>query len=135
MAKPGENQPNPDELKALVSADWDGPVVMLNLLKFSEKAHYEDGDRGMTGRDAFNRYGELAAPHISAAGAHIVYRGNVKNIVIGDEAEGWDTVIVVQYPSRQAFFDMITSAEYQELSKNRTAALDRSALIATKPTI
>jgi len=135
MARPGENQPNPEQMKALLTATWDGPVVMLNLLKFSERAHYEDGDRGMTGRDAFNRYGELAAPHISAAGAHIVYRGNVKHVVIGDEDEDWDTVIVVQYPSRQAFYDMITSPDYQELSKNRTAALERSALIATKPTL
>jgi len=135
MAEPDKNRLNPEQMEALRTANWDGPVVVMSLMKFSERAHYDNGDRGISGREAYNIYGQLAAPHIAAAGGHIISRGNATHLLIGGEAEDWDSMFLIEYPSRQAFYDMITSPDYQEAAENRTAALDRGALIATRPTI
>jgi hypothetical protein len=35
--------PNPEQIQALVGDPEPGPVVMLNLLKFKERAEGEDG--------------------------------------------------------------------------------------------
>jgi uncharacterized protein (DUF1330 family) len=48
--------------------------------------------------------------------------------VIGPEGE-WDVVLLVQYPSRQAFLTMVADPEYQACAHHRTAALADSRLI------
>ncbi len=40
----------------------------------------------------------------------------------------WDVVLLVEYPSRQAFLDMVGSAEYQEIAHLRTEALRKGEL-------
>ena len=39
-------------------------------------------------------------------------------------------MILVEYPSRQAFLDMTSTPEYREVGKSRTSALADSRLIA-----
>ena len=39
--------------------------------------------------------------------------------------DSWDLVVLVEYPTRQAFLDMIGSAEYQAIGHLRTEALLR----------
>ena len=46
----------------------------------------------------------------------------------------WDEIILVEYPSRMAFEQMISSSEYQVDVIHRTAALEDSRLfVATLP--
>ena len=79
----------------------------------------------------FNR--KLANMEAEEFVRHVLVDGlAVKHIVIGDEAEDWDEVLVVEYPSRDAFFDMVTNPDYMATTHHRTAALERSALIASK---
>ena len=40
----------------------------------------------------------------------------------------WDSVLLVEYPTRQAFLDMIASAEYQAIGHLRTEALEHGEL-------
>ena len=35
--------PDPQDLANFVSTDWDGPLTMVNLLKFADPADYGDG--------------------------------------------------------------------------------------------
>lgn len=133
MAKLGENAPTSEQLQALGQADWDGPLSMLNLLKFRSQAEYAEGEHEpCTGIEAYRRYGAVAGPFVAAVGGKRLFMGDAKFVVIGDEAENWDEVLIVQYPTKQAFFDMITNAAYQATTVHRSAALERSALIAMK---
>lgn len=50
--------PSPEQGKAFFSAEDDGPMCMVNLLKFKDKADYPDGaEPELSGRDAYLRYG------------------------------------------------------------------------------
>lgn len=133
MAKPGENAPKPDQIKALMEADWDGPIRMLNLLKFKDQAEYRGGDfEPCTGREAYTRYGAVAGPFVAGVGGKPLFMADAKFVVIGDEAEDWDEVLIVEYPTKQAFFDMLGNEDYMATTVHRVAALERSALIAMK---
>lgn len=133
MAKSGETAPTAEQLQALGQAEWDGPLTMLNLLKFRDQADYPEGEyKACSGREAYERYAAVAGSFVQGVGGKPIFMGDAKFIVIGDDAEDWDEVLIVQYPSKQAFFDMITNAAYQATTVHRTAALERSALIAMK---
>jgi hypothetical protein len=46
-------------------------------------------------------------------------------------APRWDAIVVVEYPTAQAFLDMVSNPEYARLNEDSVAALDRAELIAT----
>jgi len=114
-----------DGFEDLTARAGDGPVVMLNLLRFSP-----DG-----GAERYGDYGAAAAPILEKLGARIVFSAAASPALIGpQESERWDFVLLVEYPSRQAFLDMVASPEYQEVSHLRTEALDDSRLVPLDPT-
>src|SRR5215469_8960105 len=112
-----------------LAATHQGPVVMINLLKYRESAAGEEG----TGADAYNRYGAAVMPMLAARGARIVWSGRPAAVLVGTETDRWDAVALVEYPNVQAFIEMATSAEYQKIHHHREAALERTALIACSP--
>ncbi len=97
-------------------AGEDSPVVMLNLLRFKP-----DG-----GRERYAEYGAAVTPLLEKAGARVVYLGQPAQPLLGEG--GWDSVLLVEYPTRQAFLDMISSAEYQAIGYLRTEALEHGEL-------
>ncbi len=92
------------------------PIVMLNLLRFKP-----DG-----GQERYGEYGAAVAPLLERAGGRIVFAGDPAMALLGDDS--WDLVVLVEYPTRQAFLDMIASPEYQEVGHLRTEALTRGEL-------
>jgi uncharacterized protein (DUF1330 family) len=92
------------------------PVVMLNLLAFKAEG----------GRERYEEYGAAVAPLLERAGGRIVFLGQPAAALLGDAS--WDLVLLVEYPSRQAFLDMIASPEYQEIAHLRTEALSKGEL-------
>jgi len=119
-------QPTREQIEELVSSDHQGPVVMLNLLRFRERA---DGGTG-SGRDSYGRYGDSVRSLLEAAGGRVLWQGRADSVVIGDEADAWDAVILVEYPSRARFLEMVSKPDYREVSSHRTNALVDSRLIA-----
>jgi len=107
---------NKEAFAAFAGRADEGPVFMLNLLAFKP-----DG-----GRESYERYGEAVAPILAKAGGRPVYAGRPAAALIGERS--WDLVIVVEYPTRQAFLGMITSPEYQEIAHLRTEGLLRAEL-------
>jgi uncharacterized protein (DUF1330 family) len=105
-----------------------GPFVMINLLKFMETA--TTGQE--SGEAAYTRYMINVAPLLEKAGGRLLWMGSVKQVFIGTETDRWDRVLLVEYPSRKAFLDMISSSKYQEVHKDREAGLETSALLMTK---
>ena len=91
----------------------EGPVVMLNLMKFRECSLDGDG----SGWDAYKRYSALTVPMIKARGGTLLWTGDAKAIALGDAKQGqWDYVALVYYPSVAAFLDMMTSKDYETKS-------------------
>jgi uncharacterized protein (DUF1330 family) len=99
----------------------DGPVVMLNLLAFKP-----DG-----GVERYADYAAAVAPLLERVGARVLLAGQAGEVVIGER--GWDLVALAEYPTRQAFIDMVDSPEYAAIAHLRTAALERSELHPLDP--
>ena len=124
--------PTKEQIKALLDSDLGTPVVMLNLLKFAERADGDggDGSKSSSGRESYARYGDRVRSMLEETGARVLFQGRADSVVIGGDADDWDAVILVEYPSRAAFIEMTSSPKYQQVSKDRTAGLADSRLIA-----
>jgi uncharacterized protein (DUF1330 family) len=125
-------EPTPAQFELLASSQDDGPIVMLNLLRFKERAGGIDAADGISGVEAYARYGEGAVPFLKRVGGRILWSGTAEQSVIGPEAAEWDMVLVVEYPSRAAFLQMTSDPDYQAIHRHREAALTDSRLIACK---
>jgi uncharacterized protein (DUF1330 family) len=109
---------NDEALAAFAARASDGPVYMLNLLEF-----LPDG-----GAERYAEYGAAVAPLLERVGGRPVFAGTPAEDLIGDGR--WDLVVVVEYPTRQAFLDMVSSPDYEAITHLRTEALRRSELRA-----
>lgn len=126
-------QPDPNNIEALLrDFPADKPVIMLNLLRFSDQAHYDpaDNEEPCSGVEAYGRYGATVTPLLEAAEGKPLWQGKQNTMVIGPDDKDWHLAILVKYPSVQHFIDMVSSEDYQAISKHRTAALEDSRLIA-----
>ncbi len=123
--------PNREQFHALAAAATeDGePVVMLNLLRFKEQA-----DSGGSGAGSYNRYGDAVTRMVEELGGKVLWSGRVDQVLIGDEAANrWDAIALVQYPSRQAFLDMVTDDSYGKVHEHREGGLADTVLLACTP--
>ena len=135
-------QPNPKAFAELISGQADDePIVMVNLLKFKQEADYaslgsshKDSQLKLTGKQAYELYGEHVVEMIEDVGGKVLWQGTARFTFIAPEDESWDEVVLVQYPSRAAFLQMVTSGLYQKVVHHRDAALDDSRLVETQPT-
>ena len=96
-------------------------VVMLNLLRFQPEG----------GRERYADYGAAVAPLLEQVGGRIVFAGEPAPPLLGDDS--WDLVALVEYPSRQAFLEMVSSPEYAAIGHLRTEALTRGELHPMEP--
>ena len=115
------NTPRPEAVQALVESQESGRVVMLNLLKF----------KPVGGAASYTEYARHVTPILERIGAKVIFAGPVTSTVIGEQP--WDSILLVEYPSRKVFVEMITSAEYQGIHHFRDEALERSELHAVSP--
>ena len=110
----------------------DAPLVMVNLIKFKEKAEYPDGrETNLSGAEAYGIYGEAVGKMIEALGGARVHGGMVTDIMLGQVEELWDVVGIVEYPNPAAFRAMLDSDAYQEIHIHREAGLAGQLNIAT----
>lgn len=115
-------QLNQEGFAAFGARAGDGvPVTMLNLLRFKL-----DG-----GKERYEEYGEAVAPLLEKVGGRIAFAGETAPALIGGES--WDLVALVEYPSRQAFLDMVGSEEYRAIEHLRSEALERGELHPVDP--
>jgi hypothetical protein len=119
---------NDEDLRALPD---DAPVVMLNLMRFREKALDGNG----SGWDAYLRYSRLTIGLIKAQGGTIIWTGDAEAVALGvPDRHRWDYVALVRYPSRAAFIDMMTSADYAAANVERENGCADHTIIAVKET-
>ena len=125
--------PSEEQMKGFVEGDIDSPISMLNLLKFKDKAEYEDGrTTDLTGREAYQIYALAVANLVENTGGKVLFGAEVSRLMLGEVEELWDTVAIAQYPSRRKMLEMMMSPEYAEISVHRTAGLKGQLNIETK---
>jgi uncharacterized protein (DUF1330 family) len=120
--------PTTERIHELATDDDRGPVVMVNLLRF--KDHADGLDEGVSGAQAFARYSAAAMPLLDGVGGRILSAVRPKQSVIGPPEGEWDLVVLVEYPSRTKFLELVTNQGYLEVHAHREAALADSRLIA-----
>ncbi|HMJ35387.1 MAG TPA: DUF1330 domain-containing protein [Baekduia sp.] len=114
--------PTGQDLKRFLEEDDGAPVTMLNLLRFKR-----DG-----GRRSYAAYSEAIVPFLERVGGTVVYFGETGTALVRPDADtDWDAVLLVRYPSRAAFSQMVADPEYQRITHLRTEALDAAVLQPT----
>ena len=109
-----------------------GPIHMLNLVRLRTEAAYSDG-RKASGAEAYAAYGRESGPVFERLGGKIIWQGKFELMLIGPQSERWDHCFIAQYPSVQAFVDMVRDPVYREAVKHRQAAVEDSRLIRCAP--
>lgn len=117
----GPERLNQEGFAAFAARGSEGPVVMLNLLRFQPEG----------GRERYGEYGAAVTPLLERAGARVVFAGDPATVLLGERS--WDLVLLVEYPTRGAFLEMIGSEEYQAIAHLRTEALTEGELHPLDP--
>ena len=116
-------------IDGLEDMDHQGPVVMVNLMRFHDRSLDGDG----TGWDAYLRYSALTVPMIKARGGTLLWTGDAKAVALGRQAGNQcDYLALVYYPSVAAFIDMMTSRDYEtQCDPHRRNGCAEHVIIAT----
>ena len=115
---------DPERIAEMMADGPEGPIFMVNLLKFKEHAEYEDGrETELSGREAYNLYGQAVSRLIQDYEGEIVFVGDVTFLSLGQVDELWDEVAIAKYPNRGALLAMSSSPEWSGAAVHRTAGL------------
>jgi uncharacterized protein (DUF1330 family) len=120
-------EPDNTAINSMAEGDLTAPVVMLNLLRYRPWAMLGQGVDGLTGREAYQVYGQAFAKLQPRFGGEPMWMGRALHSIIGDDS--WDVVIMVTYPQRQQFIEMMRDPDYLAIAPMRAAALADSRLI------
>ena len=120
----GPSTLNADLLRSLPD---EGPVVMINLVRFRERSLDGNG----SGWDAYVRYSKGDMPLLKKVGGTILWSGHIDATALGEKSSAqWDWVVLVQYPAKAAFLEMMTSPEYQLINKDRESGVEEHVILA-----
>ena len=116
--------PNEEQIKGFLEPGPEGPICMVNLLKFKPQAEYADSrETTLTGREAYELYEEEIAKLLKQVGGHLGFVGDVERLAIGEVEELWDVVALAVWPSRRVMLEVMQSDAMQEISVHRAAGL------------
>ena len=125
--------PNEEQIKGFLGGDTDTPINMVNLLKFKDKAEYEDGrETDLTGEQAYAIYSEEVREHIERVGGQLIFEGEVSRLMLGEVEDLWDKIAIVRYPGLKAMVEMTSDPAYLESAIHRIAGLEGQLNIETK---
>ena len=110
----------------------EGKIHMLNLVCLKETATYEDGTM-VTGAEAYAAYSRESGPIFQRLGGRIAWSGKFEFTLIGPADERWDLCFIAEYPSADAFIDMLRDPDYRKAVRHRQAAVKTSRLIRMRP--
>ena len=114
--------PTGHDLKRFLDEDPGGAVVMLNLLRFKPR-----------GRPSYESYAREIRPFLEKVKAEVLYFGDCDTTLVAPDSHHWDAILLVRYPSRAAFSQMVADPDYQGITGLRTEALEAAVLEATVP--
>lgn len=111
-----------------------GPVVMLNMLRFKEEADYSNlahlaPNSTISGQAAYDKYMECTMPFLKDAGSEILFYGESNSFLIGPTEEKWDRILLVKHAGVAEFMKFAQKEGYLKIAGHRTAALADSRLL------
>ena len=112
--------PTREQIQALLADPAQGPVVMVNLLRFKPG-----------GEAAYRRYADAMRKLVEGRGGRFLWSGRVTAQVVGSGGEGFEIVGLVEYPSRKDFVEIATSKEVAAIGVHRSEGLEGQWLLAT----
>ena len=112
----------------------EGPVVMLNLLRFKKTADYSAAPElspkePISGEMAYQLYIEHTLPYLKKSGGEILFMGKGGQFLIGPTNEHWDAVLLIRQQSVESFMAFAQHEAYMQGIGHRTAALEDSRLL------
>lgn len=127
-------EPTRDAGIRFVRRGIEGPVFMLNLLRFHETADYSDHPdlappSPISGAEAFDRYIRHTLPYLRESGGDLVFLGAGGPFLIGPEEERWDLAMLVRQKDVASFLSFETHALYRSGLGHRAAAIADSRLL------
>ncbi|MBB2993071.1 uncharacterized protein (DUF1330 family) [Mycolicibacterium iranicum] len=111
-------------LQDFLAQGADEPVVMLNLVRFAPggAARYQEYFEHFSASGVSERYGVT-----------VVYGGAGHDSLVSPREGDWDMVVLVRYPSRRHFVDMVNDPDYQSFEHLRAEAVAEAVLQPTTP--
>ena len=123
-------EPDNAQLAAFLARADDGPVHLLNLLKFREKAAYPDGrDPELSGAEAYMRYGGPMTRLVEAAGGRLRFSALPSAMLVGSADTTWDMVAIMTYPSAATLPEIAATPAFRDIEIHRKAGLAGQLLI------
>ncbi|MFN8089160.1 MAG: hypothetical protein U0R81_09370 [Mycobacterium sp.] len=108
----------------------DGPVWMVNLMKYRAVADYADGrESAISGKEADDLYAPLEI--LAEIGAEPVLFGDVEQQLVGEPI--WDRIAVVKYATRKSFIDMQSRPDFQQAHEHKDAGMEQTFVIGCQP--
>ncbi len=113
----------------------DGPVYMVNFMKYRESADY-DGVKGAEGATPAGISGEQAddlynpTEVLHKIGAEVMFFGDV--VAQGTEGE-WDRMGIVKYATRRSFIEMQNRRDFKEKHVHKEAGMLYTIVMGTTP--
>jgi hypothetical protein len=114
------------------SPEEDGPIYMVNLMKYHEVAQYTDSEgvgREISGKEADDRYNPTSV--LNKIGADVVFYGDVVSNNKG--TDDWDRIGIVRYATRKSFIDMQSRSDFGEKHVHKAAGMERTTLVCCRP--
>lgn len=115
-------QPNAEAIEHLTADPSEGRYATVLLISYCSDERY-------------TAWLDAVMPRLDAVGARIVWAGNDAAPVIGDPDRHWDAIAVVEYPSLDAFFELVRDPGWAEVDDLRVAAMDTNEVYACTPLI
>jgi hypothetical protein len=117
---------------ATTPPEEDGPIWMVNFMRYKERADYGDGDDGgVSGREADDRYAPTDV--LARLGAVVTYFGDVVGAE-GSPDPVWHRMGIVRYPTRRSFIEMQARPDFQEKYVHKEAGMEFTVILAALPT-
>ena len=124
--------PNEEQINGFLEDPEIGPISMVNLLKYKEKAIYDDDrDTDLSGEEAYGLYAAEVINLVEKYGGEFLFAGKVNRLMLGEVDEMWDSIAIAKYPNRKAMFEMTMDPEYQKIHVHRDAGLEGQLNIET----
>ena len=124
--------PNEEQINGFINESEVGPISMVNLLRYKDKALYQDGrDTNLTGEEAYGLYAKEVINFVEKYGGEFIFAGKVNRLMLGEVEDLWDAVAIAKYPNRKAMVEMTMDPDYQKIHVHRDAGLEGQLNIET----
>ena len=115
------------------SPEADGPVYMVNFMKYKTVAEYRHGEHAadvVSGQEADDRYSPVEV--LERIGAHVAFHGpSVAQSCPGE----WDRMGIVKYPTRRSFIDMQSRPDFKSKYVHKEAGMEYTIVMGALPIV